>query len=34
MKIKVNEDWLAVFIAFILLFLALVEIIVPAWMRF
>jgi hypothetical protein len=34
MKVKINEDWLSVIIAFILLALALVGIISPAWMKF
>jgi len=34
MKAKLNEDWLATIIAFILLLLALVGLISPAWMKF
>ena len=34
MKAKINEDWLATIIAFILLLLALVGVISPAWMKF
>ncbi len=33
-KISLNEDWLAVIIAFVLLLLALVGAISPAWMKF
>ncbi len=31
---KINEDWLAVIIAFGLLLLAIVGVITPAWMKF
>jgi hypothetical protein len=31
---KISEDWLAVIIAFILMILALVGVIGPAWMKF
>ena len=31
---KINEDWLAVIIAFGLLLLAIVGVISPAWMKF
>ncbi len=34
MKIKLSEDWLAVFAAFILAVLALVGLISPTWMKF
>ncbi len=34
MKIKINEDWLSVIIAFGLMILALVGIIAPSWMKF
>ena len=34
MKIKINEDWLATIIAFVLLGLAVVNIISPEWMKF
>lgn len=34
MKIKINEDWLATIIAFVLLVLAVVNIISPEWMKF
>jgi hypothetical protein len=34
MKIKINEDWLATILAFVLLFLAVVNIISPEWMKF
>jgi hypothetical protein len=34
MKTKINEDWLAVIIAFALIILALVNIISPTWMKF
>lgn len=31
---KINEDWLAVIIAFALLLLAIAGVISPAWMKF
>ena len=31
---KINEDWLATFLAFALLILAMVGIISPTWMKF
>ena len=31
---KINEDWLAVIIAFALMLLAMVGVISPAWMKF
>lgn len=34
MKMNINEDWLAVVVAFLLLILALVGLIQPAWMKF
>lgn len=34
MNVKINEDWLAVIIAFGLIILALVGLISPAWMKF
>lgn len=34
MKFKVNEDWLSVGIAFVLMVLALVGLINPNWMKF
>lgn len=34
MKTKINEDWLAVIVAFALIVLALVELISPTWMKF
>jgi hypothetical protein len=34
MKAKINEDWLSVIIAFVLIALALVGIISPTWMKF
>jgi len=34
MKLKINEDWLAVLIAFLLLVLALVGLIQPTWLKF
>ncbi len=34
MKLKINEDWLAVVIAFVLMILALIGVISPAWMKF
>ena len=33
-KIKINEDWLAVVIAFLLILLALINLISPGWMKF
>ena len=34
MKIKISEDWLAVIIAFLLIILAWLNIINPAWVKF
>ncbi len=34
MNVKINEDWLAVIIAFALLILAVVGVITPSWMKF
>ncbi len=34
MNVKINEDWMAVIIAFALIGLALVGLISPAWMKF
>ncbi len=34
MKVKINEDWLATFLAFLLLFLAMINVINPAWVKF
>lgn len=34
MKVKINEDWLATFIAFALLILAMVNLIKPDWVKF
>ncbi len=34
MKNKLNEDWLSVIIAFILVLLALIGLIQPTWMKF
>jgi hypothetical protein len=34
MKVKINEDWLATIIAFVLLFLAMVSFIRPEWVKF
>jgi hypothetical protein len=34
MKVKINEDWLATILAFVLLFLALINVIQPGWMKF
>jgi len=34
MNIKVNEDWLATIIGFVLLFLAMLGVINPSWMVF
>ncbi len=33
-KMKINEDWLATIVAFILIALALVGLINPSWMKF
>jgi hypothetical protein len=34
MNVKINEDWLAVIIAFGLLILAVAGVIAPSWMKF
>jgi hypothetical protein len=34
MNVKINEDWLATIIAFVLLVLAVVNVINPEWMKF
>jgi hypothetical protein len=34
MNIKINEDWLATIIAFVLLALAMINLISPEWMKF
>jgi len=34
MKVKINEDWLATFIAFALLILAMINVIKPEWAKF
>jgi hypothetical protein len=34
MKVKINEDWLATILAFVLLILAMVNFIRPDWMKF
>jgi len=34
MKVKINEDWLATILAFVLLFLALINVIQPGWVKF
>jgi hypothetical protein len=34
MKVKINEDWLATIIAFVLLLLAMVNFIKPEWVKF
>jgi len=34
MKVKINEDWLATIIAFVLLILAMVNFIKPDWVKF
>jgi hypothetical protein len=34
MKVKINEDWLATILAFVLLFLAVVNVIQPSWVKF
>ena len=31
---KINEDWLATILAFVLMFLAMVGLISPSWMKF
>jgi hypothetical protein len=31
---KLNEDWLATILAFVLIFLALIGLISPTWMKF
>lgn len=34
MKAKINEDWLATILAFVLMLLAIVNIIQPGWVKF
>jgi hypothetical protein len=34
MKVKLNEDWLATFLAFVLLILAMINVISPDWVKF
>lgn len=34
MNVKINEDWLAVILGFGLLFLAMLNVISPTWMKF
>jgi hypothetical protein len=34
MKVKINEDWLATILAFVLLLLAMVNFIKPEWVKF
>lgn len=34
MNIKINEDWLATVIAFVLLILAVVNVVRPDWIKF
>jgi hypothetical protein len=34
MNVKINEDWLATIIAFVLMALALIGLIAPSWMKF
>lgn len=34
MKVKINEDWLAVILGFALLILAVANVISPSWMQF
>jgi len=34
MKLKINEDWQATILAFVLIALALVGLISPTWMKF
>ena len=31
---KINEDWLATILAFVLMFVAMVGLIAPSWMKF
>ena len=31
---KINEDWLATIIAFVLMFLAMISVVSPEWMKF
>lgn len=34
MKAKINEDWLATILAFVLMLLAIVNVIQPGWVKF
>jgi hypothetical protein len=34
MKVKINEDWLATIIAFVLMIMAMINIIKPEWVKF
>lgn len=34
MKAKINEDWLATILAFVLMILAMIGLIAPTWMKF
>ncbi len=34
MNFKINEDWLATIIAFVLMILAMINLIQPDWMKF
>jgi len=34
MKVKINEDWLATILAFVLLLLAVIGLIQPGWVKF
>jgi hypothetical protein len=34
MKTKISEDWLSVIIAYVLMFLAIIGVISPTWMKF
>jgi hypothetical protein len=34
MKVKINEDWLATILAFVLLLLAVINAIQPGWVKF
>jgi len=34
MNFKINEDWLATIIAFVLMALAMISLITPTWMKF
>ena len=34
MKVKINEDWLATIIGFVIIILAMIKVINPAWVKF